>query len=69
MTSTPNLKSLVDMAIDNLAAIREAIGDGNKPLSPQVAKKARKSKAFALMIIEEVNDIRKAVSLSVAKKK
>lgn len=67
--TTPNLKSLVDMAIDNLTAIREAIGDANKPLPPQVAKKARKSKAFALMIIEEVNDIRKAVTLSATKKK
>lgn len=57
------------MSIDNLTTIREAIGDGNQPLSPQVAKKARKAKAFALMIIEEINDIRKAKLATPAKKK
>lgn len=70
MTSiSPNLQSLVAMAIGKLNAVSESVTDIDKAIAPKTAKDLKQARGLLDVIREEINDLRKAVKATPVKKK
>jgi len=65
----PNIQPLVTMILAQLGTITEAITDGDGTLPKQCAKYARKTKALAVLLVEEVNQVLEAQKATTVKKK
>lgn len=61
----PDLKPMVEMAIGNLNAVLELVGNGDKPIQPKAAKHARRAKSLVVEVIQQINDIMQAQKATV----
>lgn len=67
-TISPNLQSLVAMAIGKLNAVSEAVSDTDKAIALKTAKDLKQARGLLDVIREEINDLRKAVKATPVKK-